>query len=69
MRSCDRNIRKTLLLAAEMIKLADRGDVDREDSGCGILYGILRDTGYKIKQMAEEEKRKHIAKGLWDESC
>lgn len=69
MRPCDNNIRQTLLLAEEMIRLADKGDVDREDSGCGILYGILRDTGYKIKQIAEEEKIKHIAKGWWDETC
>jgi hypothetical protein len=39
-----------------MIKLADDGDDDREDTGCGILYGMLRDSGYKIKQLAEAEK-------------
>ena len=37
-------------------------------AGCGILYGMLRDSGYKIKQLAEAEKLKHIAKGWWDES-
>jgi len=25
-----------------MIRLADKGDVEREDVGCGILYGVLR---------------------------
>ena len=49
-----------------MIKLADRGDIDREDNGCGILYGMLRDAGYKIKNLAEAEKEKHIAKGWWE---
>ena len=69
MKPCDRNIKQTIKLAERMIALADRGDGDREDTGCGILYGMLRDSGYKIKQLAEDEKRKHIAKGWWDESC
>jgi hypothetical protein len=53
---CDHNIKQTILLAERMIKLADQGDGDREDTGCGILYGMLRDSGYKIKQLAEERK-------------
>jgi hypothetical protein len=48
-----------------MIRLADQGDNDREDTGCGILYGVLRDSAYKLKRLAEEEKRKHKAKGWW----
>jgi hypothetical protein len=50
-----------------MIKLANKGDVDREDNGCGIMYGILRDSAYKLKQLAEAEKEKHIKKGWWKE--
>lgn len=67
MKACDRNIKSTLRLAAEMIKLANKGDVDREDNGCGIMYGILRDSAYKLKQLAEAEKEKHIKKGWWKE--
>jgi hypothetical protein len=48
-----------------MIKTADKGDIEREDTGCGILYGVMRDSAYKLKQLAEEEKRKHIRKGWW----
>ena len=48
-----------------MIDLADHGDTDREDNGCGILYGILRDSAYKLKKLAEEEKENHIKKGWW----
>jgi hypothetical protein len=66
---CDHNLRQAILLAERMIKLADDGDDDREDTGCGILYGMLRDSGYKIKQLAEAEKLNHIAKGWWDKSC
>lgn len=64
---CDHNLKQAILLAERMIRLADKGDGDREDTGCGILYGMLRDSGYKIKRLAEDEKFKHIAKGGWDE--
>lgn len=65
LKSCNRNILKTLRLADEMIALADQGDADREDVGCGVLYGVLRDTAYKLKRMAEEERRSHQEKGWW----
>jgi len=66
-RRCNRNIRKTLNLVDEMIRVADKGDIEREDNGCGILYGVLRDSAYKVKKLAEQEKGKHIAKGWWIE--
>ena len=50
-----------------MICLADQGDADREDNGCGILYGVLRDTAYKLKKLAEDEKINHLRKGWWPE--
>lgn len=59
---CDRNIQSTLRLVDEMIKLADQGDIDREDTDCGILYGILRDSAYKLKHLAETEQAKHTAR-------
>ncbi len=67
MRPCNHNIRKTLNLVNEMIRVADKGDIDREDNGCGILYGVLRDSAYKVKKLAEQEKLKHIEKGWWNE--
>jgi hypothetical protein len=66
-RPCNHNIRKTLNLVNEMIRVADKGDIDREDNGCGILYGVLRDSAYKVKKLAEQEKLKHIEKGWWNE--
>ena len=65
MRSCDKHIVQTLKLTETMLNLADEGDADREDTGCGILYGVLRDSAYKLKKLAEEEKKAHIRKGLW----
>ncbi len=50
-----------------MLHLANKGDAEREDVGCGILYGVLRDAGYKIKKLAEKEKEAHIRKGWWKE--
>ena len=65
MRPCNENIKTTLHLVEKMIKLANQGDIEREDTGCGILYGVLRDSAYKIKKLAEKEKENHIYKGWW----
>jgi len=65
LKRCDRNIEKVFMLVDEMIKLANQGDEDREDTGCGILYGVIRDSAYKVKGLAETEKQTHIQKGWW----
>lgn len=62
-KTCDRHIIETLKIANDMIDLADRGDADREDTGCGVLYGVMRDSAYKIRALAENEKRRHLKKG------
>ncbi len=66
MKKCNLNIQQTLLLVERMLQLADDGDNDREDTGCGIMYGMIRDSAYKIRQLAEKEKQAHINKGWWD---
>ena len=65
MRPCDETIKKTLALAESMLNLADHGDAFREDSGCGVLYGVLRDAAYKIRHLAEAEREAHTNKGWW----
>jgi hypothetical protein len=62
---CDINIKKILKLTDKMIELAETGDAQREDTGCGILYGVLLDSAYKLKRLAEKEKENHIKKGWW----
>jgi len=66
LKACNKNIKKTLMLVEKMIELSNSGDKDREDIGCGILYGILRDSAYRIKRIAESEKKVHVEKGKWD---
>jgi len=66
MRPCNAAIEETLKLVMLMLSLSDKGDDVREDDGCGILYGILRDSAYKIKKVAEAEKENHTRKGCWD---
>ncbi len=64
---CDENIRRILRLTNDMMLLAEEGDIHREDTGCGVLYGLLRDYAFKLRQLAEEEKKAHIRKGWWKE--
>jgi len=62
---CNQHIMRTLQLADEMLCLADQGENDREDNGCGILFGVLRDSAYKLKKLAEAERLNHVRKGWW----
>ena len=67
MKPCNDNIKKTFKLVEDMLGLADAGDSVREDTGCGVLYGVVRDSAYKIKKLAEAERDAHINKGWWKE--
>lgn len=58
-------LNKILEMAAAMLELADAGDAVREDVGCGVLYGVLRDSAYKLQRLAEAEREAHIRKGRW----
>lgn len=67
-KKCDKNIAETIQLARQMIALAQRGYEQQEDPGCGVLYGILLDSGYRLLELAEKEKEAHIQKGWWNNS-
>jgi hypothetical protein len=60
------NIVRVLRLTREMIILADEGDSNRQDKSCGVLYGMLRDSAYKLKNLAEKEKELHIKNEIWE---
>lgn len=66
MRPANRNILKALELSRKLLFLADRGDMQRDDTGCGVLYGIMRDAAWKIKTTAERECEEHRRKGTWE---
>ena len=61
-------LKKTLELVDLMLEVADAGDDARQDVGCGVLYGVLRDSAYRIKKLAETEREAHIKKGGWENS-
>lgn len=65
MKPANENIKRTMELVKAMLELADDGDAEREDAGCGVLYGMIRDAGYKIRKRAEAEKAAHMQKGNW----
>ena len=65
MKPCDESIRKTIELTYKMLDLADEGDSIREDTGCGVLYGVVKDSAFKIRKLAEAEREAHIKKGWW----
>ncbi len=62
----NQNLIKTIRLTREMLALADEGDRDRDDDSCGIVYGILRDSAYQIRKLAEQECEKHKTAGKWN---
>ena len=66
MKPCDKNIKAVLKLSEEMIDHAKKGVNEREDDECAILYGVLLDSAFKIRHVAEAEKEKHIQKGWWE---
>ena len=66
MRPGDESIKKIFKLVKKMLDIADEGDAIREDLGCGVLYGVLRDSAFKVKKLAEAEKEAHIKKGWKD---
>ena len=46
-----------------MILLAHKGEAEREDSGCGYLFGMILDLANKIKTLAIEEDAIHKRMG------
>ena len=66
MRDCTKNIVYVIELSRKLLFCADRGDIQRTDDSCGVLYGIIRDSAYKILDRALKERQIHIRKGTWD---
>jgi len=58
--AADACLEKILELAEDMLALADAGDAARQDVGCGVLYGVLRDSAYKLRRLTEAEQEAHL---------
>lgn len=66
MRCDNENILKAAALSRELLDLSEKGDMERTDGSCGVLFGVIRDAGFKILDCAEKEKLKHMLNGKWD---
>ena len=49
-------------LADKMLVMAQNGVTECEDDSCMLIYGIIRDCGYKIRRTVEQEQFPDIAK-------
>jgi len=67
MKSCNKNLLKVIDITERLLIIADKGDMQRNDDGCGVLYGVVRDSAYKMKSMAEKEIENHKKLGKWDD--
>ncbi len=59
------HISKALEIAKDLIALANNADVLGNDNVCGILLGVMRDCGYKIRRQVEREHQGRKAKSQW----
>ena len=70
-KTSDCYIKEALELARQLTLLSDYGEAVSKDDGCAVLYGIIRDSAYKIRNKAEEEQKVHkgreMAKGREEE--
>jgi hypothetical protein len=57
--NANRNLETVIALCSEMLELADLGDHYRADDGCGVVFGWLRDSAYKIRRLAKDELARH----------
>ncbi len=62
---CNSHIKRAFELARELTILADEGEADSGDDGCVLLYGVVRDCAYKVRNQAEREKKDHERRGVW----
>ncbi len=62
--SCQRHLQQAYDLAEKLLALADEGDATRQDVGCGIVFGTMRDCGYKLQTLVAKEIEAHKRKEI-----
>ena len=67
--NCDIYLQETLDLTDKMIRLADQAEAVCNDNGCAVVYGILRDSAYRVRKEAEGERENHLAKAILNSKC
>jgi len=60
-------IKKALEYARKLTILADQGELSCRDDGCLLLFSVVRDCAYKIREQAQRERDAHRSKGIWGE--
>jgi hypothetical protein len=66
MKDCNLNIVDLLKVADDLLEVANKGDIDRNDDSCGVLYGLARDYANRLMREANREKDKHKSSNKWD---
>ena len=59
--ACHNNIVKALKIAEALMETANKGEAASSDDSCCILFGVIRDCGYKILKQAERQHQVHKA--------
>ncbi len=67
MKKCNQNLLKILDEVHKLLFVADIGDLQRDDIGCGVLYEIVREKAYHIKELTDKEIKNHKKSKKWNE--
>jgi len=59
-------IKQALEIARKLSFLADKGDLECHEDCSAVLFGVMRDCAYKIRERAEAEKNRYKILGKWD---
>jgi hypothetical protein len=57
-----KNLNRVKELCYEMLEVADNGDRYRSDDGSGVVFGLLRDSAYKIRSATEKQLKRSVSK-------
>jgi hypothetical protein len=65
--SCNAHIQSAFEMARRLAILADEGEGSSQDDGCALLFCVMRDCAYRIRNQAEREREAHQRRGIWTE--
>jgi len=65
MNTNNENLLRLSELSRRLIQVANKGDMEREDDECGVIFGIARDYGYKLQKLIDDEIVKLKSQNFW----